>query len=83
MKKFIAVAGNIGVGKSTLVEMISPLLDCQPFYEPVTEFSLADILPHSPPAHPSRPAAHPRFRDPGPQHLRRRRGFCSQPVCPG
>ena len=26
MKKFIAVAGNIGVGKSTLVEMI-----CQPF----------------------------------------------------
>jgi deoxyadenosine/deoxycytidine kinase len=37
MKKFIAVAGNIGVGKSTLVEMISPLLDCQPFYEPVTE----------------------------------------------
>lgn len=37
MKKFIAVAGNIGVGKSTLVEMISPRLDCQPFYEPVTE----------------------------------------------
>jgi deoxyadenosine/deoxycytidine kinase len=34
MKKFIAVAGNIGVGKSTLVEMISPRLDCQPFYEP-------------------------------------------------
>ena len=37
MKKFIAVAGNIGVGKSTLVEMISSRLDCQPFYEPVTE----------------------------------------------
>lgn len=37
MKKFIAVAGNIGVGKSTLVEMLSPRLDCQPFYEPVTE----------------------------------------------
>ena len=37
MKKFIAVAGNIGVGKSTLVEMISPRLDCQPFYEPVAE----------------------------------------------
>lgn len=37
MKKFIAVAGNIGVGKSTLVELISPRLDCQPFYEPVTE----------------------------------------------
>ena len=37
MKKFIAVAGNIGVGKSTLVEMICGRLDCQPFYEPVTE----------------------------------------------
>lgn len=37
MKKFIAVAGNIGVGKSTLVEMISDRLDCQPFYEPVAE----------------------------------------------
>lgn len=37
MKKFIAVAGNIGVGKSTLVEMICERLDCQPFYEPVTE----------------------------------------------
>jgi len=37
MKKFIAVAGNIGVGKSTLVEMISDRLECQPFYEPVTE----------------------------------------------
>lgn len=37
MKKFIAVAGNIGVGKSTLVEMISVRLDCQPFFEPVAE----------------------------------------------
>lgn len=37
MKKFIAVAGNIGVGKSTLVEMICGRLACQPFYEPVTE----------------------------------------------
>jgi deoxyadenosine/deoxycytidine kinase len=37
MKKFIAVAGNIGVGKSTLVEMISDRLECQPFYEPVAE----------------------------------------------
>ncbi len=37
MKKFIAVAGNIGVGKSTLVEMISSRLDCQPFFEPVAE----------------------------------------------
>ncbi|MCX6055713.1 MAG: deoxynucleoside kinase [Chloroflexi bacterium] len=37
MKKYIAVAGNIGVGKSTLVEMICERLDCQPFFEPVTE----------------------------------------------
>ena len=37
MKKFIAVAGNIGVGKSTLVEMISQRLECMPFYEPVAE----------------------------------------------
>jgi len=37
MKKFIAVAGNIGVGKSTLVEMISERLECIPFYEPVAE----------------------------------------------
>ncbi len=37
MKKFIAVAGNIGVGKSTLVEMICERLNCKPYYEPVTE----------------------------------------------
>ena len=37
MKKFIAVAGNIGVGKSTLVGLLSDQLDWQPFYEPVTE----------------------------------------------
>lgn len=37
MKKFIAVAGNIGVGKSTLVDMIAEHLDFMPFYEPVTE----------------------------------------------
>lgn len=49
MKKFIAVAGNIGVGKSTLVEMISPRLDCQPFYEPVTENPyLADFYHNMP-----------------------------------
>jgi deoxyadenosine/deoxycytidine kinase len=35
--KFIAVAGNIGVGKSTLVRMISTELEWTPFYEPVTE----------------------------------------------
>src|SRR5574339_332874 len=37
MKKYVAVAGNIGVGKSTLVEMLCVRLDWEPFYEPVTE----------------------------------------------
>ena len=37
MKKFIAVAGNIGVGKSTLVTLLSERLGWQPFYEPVVE----------------------------------------------
>lgn len=36
-KKFVVVAGNIGVGKSTLVQMLSERLGFQPFYEPVTE----------------------------------------------
>jgi deoxyadenosine/deoxycytidine kinase len=35
--KFIAVAGNIGVGKSTLVRLISRELNWTPFYEPVAE----------------------------------------------
>ena len=33
----MAVAGNIGVGKSTLVESICVRMDWEPFYEPVTE----------------------------------------------
>ncbi len=37
MRKFIAVAGNIGVGKSTLVSMLCQRLESQPFYEPVSE----------------------------------------------
>jgi deoxyadenosine/deoxycytidine kinase len=37
MKKFVAVAGNIGVGKSTLVEMLCEKLNWTPFYEPVAE----------------------------------------------
>jgi deoxyadenosine/deoxycytidine kinase len=37
MKKFVAVAGNIGVGKSTLVGMLCEKLGWEPFYEPVTE----------------------------------------------
>ncbi len=34
MKKYVAVAGNIGVGKSTLVELLSEKLGWEPFYEP-------------------------------------------------
>ena len=37
MKKFITIAGNIGVGKSTLVRMLCEKLKWQPFYEPVVE----------------------------------------------
>jgi deoxyadenosine/deoxycytidine kinase len=37
MKKFIAVAGNIGVGKSTLVTLLSRRLGWAPFYEAVAE----------------------------------------------
>jgi deoxyadenosine/deoxycytidine kinase len=37
MKKFVAVAGNIGVGKSTLVSMLCAHLGWEPFYEPVAE----------------------------------------------
>jgi deoxyadenosine/deoxycytidine kinase len=37
MHKFIAIAGNIGVGKSTLVEMLCQRLGWHPFYEPVAE----------------------------------------------
>jgi deoxyadenosine/deoxycytidine kinase len=34
MRKFVVVAGNIGVGKSTLVTMLSQNLGWQPFFEP-------------------------------------------------
>lgn len=37
MKKFIAVAGNIGVGKSTLVRGLCARLGWEPFYELVAE----------------------------------------------
>jgi deoxyadenosine/deoxycytidine kinase len=33
-RRFVAVAGNIGAGKSTLVEFLSRQYDLQPFYEP-------------------------------------------------
>lgn len=37
MNKFIIVAGNIGVGKSTLVALLCQKLGWEPFYEPETE----------------------------------------------
>jgi len=37
MKKFITVAGNIGVGKSTLVKLLCERLNWKPFYEPVAQ----------------------------------------------
>jgi deoxyadenosine/deoxycytidine kinase len=37
MKHFVAVAGNIGVGKSTLVNLLANKLGWQPFFEPVGE----------------------------------------------
>ncbi len=37
MKKYIVVAGNIGVGKSTLVQLLCQRMGWDPFYEPVTE----------------------------------------------
>lgn len=37
MKKFITVAGNIGVGKSTLVRLLCEQLKWEPFYEPVAK----------------------------------------------
>lgn len=37
MKQFVAVAGNIGVGKSTLVELICARLGWEPFFEGVVD----------------------------------------------
>ena len=36
-KRFIAIAGNIGVGKSTLTGLLAQRLDWQPFYEAVDD----------------------------------------------
>jgi deoxyadenosine/deoxycytidine kinase len=37
MKKYITVAGNIGVGKSTLVRLLCERLGWEPFFEPVEQ----------------------------------------------
>ncbi|MGB0389524.1 MAG: deoxynucleoside kinase, partial [Ardenticatenaceae bacterium] len=37
MKRFIAIAGNIGVGKSTLTHLLEQRLGWEPFYEAVND----------------------------------------------
>ena len=37
MKRSIAIAGNMGTGKSTLVEFLHRTYDVSPFYEPNDE----------------------------------------------
>jgi deoxyadenosine/deoxycytidine kinase len=37
MSKYIVIAGNIGAGKSTLVEKLCETVNWQPYYEPVSE----------------------------------------------
>jgi len=37
VKKFVAVAGNIGVGKSTLVKRLCAKMGWEPYFEPVAE----------------------------------------------
>ncbi len=37
MKSYVVLSGNIGVGKTTLVELLSRRLGWEPYYEPVAE----------------------------------------------
>ena len=37
MKRFVAIAGNIGVGKSTLTDLLSKRLGWEPFFEAVND----------------------------------------------
>jgi deoxyadenosine/deoxycytidine kinase len=50
MKKFVAIAGNIGVGKSTLVKMLCDEMGWDPFYEPVAENPYLSDFYHDMPA---------------------------------
>jgi deoxyadenosine/deoxycytidine kinase len=50
MKRYITVAGNIGVGKSTLVRLLCDQLSCTPFFEPVTENPYLSDFYHDMPA---------------------------------
>ena len=44
MSRFVAVAGNIGVGKSTLVELLAERMQWTPFFEPQSQTpDLADF----------------------------------------
>jgi len=36
-KKFVAIAGNVGVGKSTLTRLLAQRMDWEPFYEAVDD----------------------------------------------
>ena len=36
-KKFVAIAGNVGVGKSTLTRLLAERMDWEPFYEAVDD----------------------------------------------
>ena len=44
MKKFIAVAGNIGVGKSSMVEFLSEQYGFEPIYEPFMNIPYLDYF---------------------------------------
>ncbi len=94
-KRFIAIAGNIGVGKSTLTGLLSDTLRLgavlrgglgQPIpgrllrRHDTLRVPLADLLPLAAPAPPPPPARLPEFGRAGPVGLRGRRNFRPRPV---